>query len=220
MKREQEDRFQDPTTESRNFGAFGPPDFSQDETDVFDNEALEAAYQNPAFLEPEFEDEPQNTYDQPVEEDDDDDEIPTFGFTPPPNWEQRNRPAPEMESLREEGGAFLRDDSIFEGGPARTEVMSWKKQFEQDSHTVNLTEVGDEVFIWRTLNRIEYREIMALPNTDPLQREEVICEVCVLFPYEYNFSNMSNRKAGTPAVLAEEIMRESGFKKVAPPVRL
>jgi hypothetical protein len=61
---------------------------------------------------------------------------------------------------------------------------------------------------------------MALPNTDPLQREEIICEICTLFPYEYNFASMAVRKAGTPAVLADQVMHESGFKQPTPPIRL
>lgn len=126
----------------------------------------------------------------------------------------------EINSIKQEGNAFIDEDVIFPNGPLRTEVASWKKQFEVDGHTVNLTEIGTEVFIWRTLNRVEYREIMAIPNTDPLQREEIICEVCVLFPYEYNFKAMSESKAGIPAILAEQIMKESGFVKIAPPVRL
>lgn len=127
---------------------------------------------------------------------------------------------PPTESLKSEGNAFSQDELLFEGGPTRTELMSWKKQFEIEGHAVNLSEIGEDVFIWRTLNRVEYREIMAIPNTDPLQREEIICEVCVLFPYNYNFKSMAEQKAGTPAILAEQIMKESGFSKIAPPIRL
>lgn len=212
MKKEQEDRFKEPTNESRAV-SFGPPQFDSEE--VYDKDELENAYKgfdSSQQLEPSYPDDDEDN-------EDDDDEMPSFGFTPPPGWGGASAP-PETESLRQEGGSFLTEDAIFEGGPSRSEVMSWKKQFEVDKHTVNLQEVGEDVFIWRTLNRTEYREIMALPNTDPLQREEIICEVCVLFPYEYNFTNMAARKAGIPAVLAESIMKESGFQKTAPPIRL
>lgn len=209
MKREQEDRFKDPTTESRAV-AFGPPSFDNNDSNVHDNDELEDTYSkfNDAPLEPEYEDdEDVNT------------EPESFGFTPPPEYRGASS-APRTESLRQEGGSFLREDEIFPGGPSRSELMSWKKQFEIDGHTINLSEIGEDIFIWRTLNRVEYREVMALPNTDPLQREEILAEVCTLFPYDYNFTTMANRKAGVPAILSEQIMKESGFQKVAPPVRL
>lgn len=211
MKREQEGRFKDPTTESRAV-SFGPPPFANEE--VYDKDELDTAYdgfEEQDALEPQYPDDD--------EEEEEEDELPSFGFTPPPGWGGASAP-PETESLRQEGGSFLTEDAIFEGGPSRSEVMSWKKQFERDGHTVNLQEVGEDTVIWRSLNRTEYREIMALPNTDPLQREEIICEVCTLFPYDYNFTSMASRKAGVPAVLAEAIMKESGFQKTAPPIRL
>lgn len=201
---------------------FGPPDFGDEE------EKPAPQYTNPNQVKASYagfnpDDEDDSLYEDPEEEFDPeleqeyDDEGP--GFTPPPAWEGvGNYPTPP--SLRQRGGGFVRDEPLFEGGPTRSEVSAWKKQFEEDGHGVFLTEVGETNFIWRTLNRAEYREIMALPNTDPLQREEIICEVCTLFPYQYNFASMANRKAGVPAVLAEQIMNESGFKRPTPPVRL
>lgn len=140
-------------------------------------------------------------------------------FTPPPPW-QGVKDYPTPPSFRQPNGDFIREEPIFPGGPARTEVAAWKKQFEADNHEVHLSERSDGNFIWRTLSRTEYREILALPNTDPLQREEIICEVCVLFPYNYNFSSMAAKKAGTPAVIAEQIMHASGFEKPTPSIRL
>ena len=146
-------------------------------------------------------------------------DIPEFTYEAN-QWSGVKEGAPDTTSLKQDGNGFIEEDVVFPGGPLRTEVASWKKQFEINGHTVNLSEIGDELFIWRTLNRVEYREIMAIPNTDPLQREEIICEVCVLYPYDYNFKSMSERKAGVPALLAEQIMKESAFSKIAPPIRL
>ena len=61
---------------------------------------------------------------------------------------------------------------------------------------------------------------MATPNTDPLMREEMICEQCVLFPYEYSYGVMSNNKAGVPTILAAHVMETSGFTKASIPRRL
>ena len=193
MRKQQNERFVNPETGDVT-AVFGPPDFGNEDEDELEQEISEPT--------------PTQRYDVEEEE-----------YTSPWRGVQEESYV-ETASLRQDNNSFIDEDVIFPNGPLRTEVSSWKKQFEIDGHTVNLTEIGTEVFIWRTLNRVEYREIMAIPNTDPLQREEIICEVCVLFPYEYNFKSMSERKAGIPAILAEQIMKESGFVKIAPPVRL
>lgn len=212
MKRDQEQRFQDPQPNpNAKFPGFGPPQFEEEEMSAQDFAREEDLADYPSFEDDDEE------YGAPQFESAE--EEPAYGFTPPPPF-QPEMDYPTPPTMREKGAAFLRDDALFPGGPTRAEIASWKKQFEQDGHSINLSELGDETFIWRTLNRVEYREIMALPNTDPLQREEIICEICTLFPYDYNFAGMAARKAGTPAVIAEQIMQESGFKKPAPPIRL
>jgi hypothetical protein len=185
---------------------------------TFDPASIQAAYQG-------FEEEEDDEFELPLEEEYEDEaeqgeeEDDEYLFSPPPDW-MGVGPQPTPPSLRSPGAAFMKDEPLFEGGPLQSEISSWKKQFEVDGHTINLSEIAGERFIWRSLNRMEYREIMALPNLDPLQREEVICEVCVLWPYGYNFKEMASRKAGIPAQLAEQIMAESGFARVSPPVRL
>lgn len=105
------------------------------------------------------------------------------------------------------------DGPIFPGGPARSLIDSWKKQYGE----VYITEVGQDVYIWRPLNRFEYKTIVSLKNTDPLQREELICEQCVLYPGDYDVAAMANGKAGVPALLAENIMGASGFTRSSTP---
>lgn len=186
------------------FGGFGaPPVFGNPEV-THDDERLQQDYTN--FDNPEDEEE-----DEEFDEDDedfDDDEYDDDEYEEPP-------------SLRQPGGGFLRDQPIFPGGPMTTEVNSWKKQFEVDGHSLHLSEdIGGINFIWRTLARTEYRDLMNIPNTDPLQREEMICEICVLFPYDYNFSSMGSQKAGIPAMLSEQILEQSGFQRPITPIRL
>lgn len=219
LKAQQKTRFQGEDEPAQQFplGDFGPPQFGDEEEEpqFADRDQIKDTY---AQFNQELE-QPYPDDEEPEEREQEEPEESGYGFTPPPSW-MGAKDYPEPESLRQQGGSFLRDDAIFEGGPSQSEVNSWKKQFEQDGHQVMLSEIGDEVFIWRTLNRVEYREIMALPNTDPLQREEIICEVCVLFPYMYRFDTMANRKAGAPAVLAEQIMKASAFVQPTPPIRL
>ena len=61
---------------------------------------------------------------------------------------------------------------------------------------------------------------MATPNTDPLMREEMICETCVLFPYAFSYEQMSTMDAGVISTLSEHIMTTSGFSRASMPKRL
>ncbi len=101
------------------------------------------------------------------------------------------------------------DSEIFDGGPLQSEIIGWKKQFTK----VYSTNIEDDIFIWRPLNRFEYKQIMSTPNTNELMREEMICEICVLFPYGYCYEDMVNQAGGVPSMLAEQIMQKSGFTR-------
>jgi hypothetical protein len=187
------------------YGEFGPPDFGAEQQEekqdppYMDSEQIKQAWSTMP---------PEEEYHIEVDENEEEDELEIGEYPTPP-------------SLRSPDGAFMQEEEIFPGGPLVSEVNAWKKQFEVDGHTVNLSEFPTgEVFVWRTLNRTEYREVMNLPNTDAVQREEIICEICVLWPYNYNFREMAAQKAGLPAVLSQHIMRESGFAPISPPVRL
>lgn len=101
--------------------------------------------------------------------------------------------------------------AIYPGGPSKAMVDSWKKQWE--GYGVFITEVMGKKFIFRTLNRVEYKQIVALQNIDALQREEIICETVTLWPMNYTWDIMATGDAGIPSTLAEIIMSKSGFTK-------
>lgn len=110
----------------------------------------------------------------------------------------------------EEDENFSKGDyRLFEGGPYLSEVQSWKKQFELNE--VYVTEIQNNYFIFRTLNRFEYKQIVARANIDGLQREEIICETVVLWPEQFTWKEMAIDKAGLPSSLSEIIMKHSGF---------
>jgi hypothetical protein len=126
---------------------------------------------------------------------------------------QRPVPPPvRPPKLARPGKAFAQDLPIFPGGPYQSQLDAWKKQFGKVFATE--LETG-ETYIWRTINRFEYKEVMSIPNTNELTREEMICEVCVLFPSEYSYEDMVNDKGGVPSMLAEQIMQKSGFTRKA-----
>lgn len=123
--------------------------------------------------------------------------------------QQEERQEEHPPRLSRPGKAHADDKPIFEGGPLESEILAWKKQFGR----IFMTDINGEFYIWRPLTRFEYKEIMSVPNTNPLMREEMICEVCVLFPRNYTYEAMSNKPGGIPSLLAEQIMEKSGFTR-------
>lgn len=105
----------------------------------------------------------------------------------------------------------LNDTPIFEGGPGVSQVEVWKKQFSKEK--IFHTQILEKHFVFRTLNRFEYKQIVAIDNIDALYREEIICKTCVLWPYNYDFKKMAGEDSGYPSTLAQIIMENSGFTK-------
>lgn len=99
------------------------------------------------------------------------------------------------------------DDPIFEGGPTNNMVAEWKSRYGE----IYANQFDEEVFIWRPINRVEYKEIFKVKNADGMWIEERICEKCVLWPENYSFMDMSIGKAGIPSTLSNKILDMSGF---------
>ena len=101
------------------------------------------------------------------------------------------------------------DFQIYENGPYFSQIEIWKKQYGQ-GHVLH-TQIIDKHFIFRTLNRFEYKQIVAMQNVDALMREEIICSTCVLHPRNYDFKSMAANEAGYPSTLSKIIKENSGF---------
>lgn len=117
----------------------------------------------------------------------------------------------DHEPIPESDFHLTDDNPIFENGPGAAQVAVWKKQFSKEK--VYHTQILDRNFIFRTLNRFEYKQIVAIENIDALYREELICQTCVLWPVAYNFQKMAEEDSGYPSTLAQIIMENSGFTK-------
>lgn len=103
------------------------------------------------------------------------------------------------------------DEPLFPGGPGKNQIASWKKEW--DGYDIYITEIIDKTFIFRTLNRFEYKQLVSLTDIDALQREEVICQTVTLWPPAYTWKEMATTLAGVPSTYAEIIMEKSGFTK-------
>ena len=116
--------------------------------------------------------------------------------------ERLNAPGPHIDPY---------DDVLFPGGPTKSDIQLWKKEWE--GYDIYVTEILNETFVFRTLNRFEYKQIVAIENIDALYREEIICTTCVLWPRNYDFKVMAGEDGGYPSTLAQIIMENSGFTK-------
>ncbi len=103
------------------------------------------------------------------------------------------------------------DTPIFEDGPGISQIDIWKKQYTKEK--IFHTQILDKHFVFRTLNRYEYKQIVAIENIDALYREEIICTTCTLWPRNYDFKTMAGEDSGYPSTLAQIIMENSGFTK-------
>lgn len=82
-------------------------------------------------------------------------------------------------------------------------LIEWQKTYGR----VEYTEINGEEFAWRLLTRKEYKYVMQL-DCSPEEKEEVICQLCVLYPQDYDFTSCL---AGIPSTLSREILEKSGF---------
>lgn len=103
------------------------------------------------------------------------------------------------------------DEPLFPGGPGKSQIQTWKKEW--DGYELYVTEVLTDKFIFRTLNRYEYKQLVSLDKVDALQREEIICQTVTLWPQNYSWDSMATTKAGIPSTYSNIIMEKSGFTK-------
>lgn len=79
-------------------------------------------------------------------------------------------------------------------------------KFCQEYRNVFMFHSDDQFFIYRALGRGEYKEILKNPILTDLDREEVICDTCVLYPERFDWENC---EAGLPTVMSTEILKKS-----------
>ncbi|MCC0635237.1 MULTISPECIES: hypothetical protein [unclassified Clostridioides] len=108
-------------------------------------------------------------------------------------------------------GLGLEDTPLFEGGPGTIQVQAWKKKWS--GYDIYMIDILNKRFIFRTINRFEYKQLLSIQNIDTLEREEIICQTVTLWPEEYNWKDTTKSLAGLPTSYSEVIMEKSGFTK-------
>ena len=87
----------------------------------------------------------------------------------------------------------------------------YQKYTEQYDH-VFIEDFGESgVFIFRTLGRKDFRDLLDTDSINNYLKEEVVCETCTLYPQNYDFGNCE--EAGLPTQLCKSIIDKSLLKE-------
>lgn len=128
-------------------------------------------------------------------------------------------PTEELEIPTESDEEEVDEDLLFPAGPTIEDVEEWKSRYNGE---VFLTDFEDgEIYLWRPINRKEYKSIMAIEGSTGMYREEAICQTVILWPK----GNISTKlrtfgKAGVPTLLSELILEKSGYNPNTQTIRL
>ncbi len=104
------------------------------------------------------------------------------------------------------------------GGPTQQEIDEWKTKFGD----IFVATFGEEKFVYRSIRRFEYKNIMQLGTQDVDNRtflEEKVAKMCIVWP-EIDASKLPTLKAGTISTLVDLIMTASNFGITEEPVKL
>lgn len=110
------------------------------------------------------------------------------------------------------------NELIWPGGPTAGQIKVWKKEYG-DVYVTSIT--YDKHIAWRTLNRLEYKNLMKkmaqlvqagqLSDAEAsLWNEEAIAEICILYP-SFDKQSLVSEMAGLPSLIAQEVLEASGF---------
>lgn len=102
-------------------------------------------------------------------------------------------------------------------GPTRKEIEGWKEKYGVKK--ISMIVVGGDIFVFRTLKRPEYREVLRNQELTALDREEIFAEKCTLYPYNFSTDN-DDFDAGIYTILSDAIIDRSGFTSTTGIIRL
>ena len=110
------------------------------------------------------------------------------------------------------------NEKLWADGPTIAEVLELKSQYGEVFVTTILM---DRHFLWKTLDRGEWREVSKrmeeiaangemTPAEATMYQEELVTEMCLLFP-SMTIADFDKELAGLPSLLHQQILESSGF---------
>lgn len=84
------------------------------------------------------------------------------------------------------------------------------EKFSDEYSQVFMESVDDQVFIFKALGRKDFKDLVESKAVNDCAKEEIVCELCVLYPKDYDFENCE--EAGLPTELCKIILDHSLLK--------
>lgn len=92
--------------------------------------------------------------------------------------------------------------------PKPVDITELFIEFSEKYRNVFVYQIEENVFIYRALGRREYKDILLNEDFTDLEKEELICRQCLLYPSPDDF-DWDNCDAGLPTQLRKNILENS-----------
>jgi len=77
---------------------------------------------------------------------------------------------------------------------------------QEEHRNVFMIEIESTVFFYRSLGRSEWKNIARDEDLSDLEKQDIVCSLCTLWPQEFDFNECS---AGLPDILCKNILQNS-----------
>lgn len=91
------------------------------------------------------------------------------------------------------------------------DLLSILSDFQDQYRNVFMIQLEGHVFIYRSLGRAEYKKLIMEESLTEYEKQDIICEVCTLYPPNFDFGECS---AGLPDILHKKIIANSFLDSV------
>lgn len=90
--------------------------------------------------------------------------------------------------------------------PPAVDITDLFLTLKEQHRNVFIFQADSQIFIYRSLGRSEYRKILTDDRFDDMAKEELICQICTLWPDNYDYDECD---AGIPTILMQAIIKNS-----------
>lgn len=90
--------------------------------------------------------------------------------------------------------------------PPTADITELFLNLKEQHRNIFIFQADNQIFIYRSLGRSEYKKILSDDRFDGMMKEDLICQICTLWPEDYDFDNCD---AGIPTVLTQAIVKNS-----------
>lgn len=82
---------------------------------------------------------------------------------------------------------------------------------QEEHRNVFMIEIEGTIFFYRSLGRSEWKKIVQNEELSELEKQDIVCSLCTLWPQEFDFNECS---AGLPDILCKKVLQNSFLDSV------